>query len=131
MLCPKCKKLFVRLGTHLKNIATCKSISSTPPLGVSSAVSAMLTPQAAASISVSSQDAITAAVHNSDSANTACGLPPINNQSSIYNITPRSLPLLLRIDSSSQLPLRAGRKPIITLSQCLFLHYFFPPIPRK
>ena len=44
MLCPKCKKLFVRLGTHLKNSATCKSISSTPPLGVSSAVSAMLTP---------------------------------------------------------------------------------------
>ena len=28
MLCPKCKKLFVRLGTHLKNRATCKSISS-------------------------------------------------------------------------------------------------------
>ena len=65
MLCSKCKKLFVRLDTHLKNSATCKSISSTPPLGVSSAVSAMLVPLAAASISVSSQDAIRAAAHNS------------------------------------------------------------------
>ena len=96
VLCPKCKKLFVRLGTHLKNSATCKSISSTPPLGVSSAVSAMLTPLAAASISVSNQDAITTAAHNSNSANTACGLPPINNQSSIYNTTPRSLPCIVK-----------------------------------
>ena len=131
VLCPKCKKLFVILGTHLKNSPTCKFISSTPPLGVSSAVSAMLTPPAAASISVFNQDAIMAAPHNSNSANTACGLPPsiISPQST----TPHQdhCPVLLRVDSSSQLPQRAGRKLIITLCQFLFLHCFFPPILRK
>ena len=90
-MCSKCKKLFVRLDTHLKNSATCKSIPSTPPLDVSSAVSATLVPLAAASISVSSQVAIMAAAHNSNSANTACGLPSTTNQSSIYNTAPRSL----------------------------------------
>ena len=102
MLCPKCKKLFVRLGTCVtNNFATSKSISSTPPLGVSSAVSAMLTPQEAASVSVSSQEAITAAAHNSNSVNTACGLPPIINQSSIYNTTPRALPPIAKASSST------------------------------
>ena len=52
MLWPKCKKLFVRLGTQLvPTLKTVLPVNLSPPhLGVSSAVSAMLTPPAAASI---------------------------------------------------------------------------------
>ena len=110
--CPKCDKFFVRLDTHLRNSASCRSIPSPPSPSIHSATMACTTPSHAYLHLPAGEEAMFSTPQNSNSA--ASLLAGVNKTTS----TPLSNP---KVKDHLLLPktTKVGRKPMTTLKALL------------